>query len=405
MKFAALFLAAFIAVNLRISAVRAADATPSPSDVSRLIAELGDTDYATRTRAFRRLKQLGKPALAALKEAGASPDPEIRQRAALLASRIEFPVVPGPAPGADDPGFARQLNPGPSVTISNLNGIKAIKINEAGRQISISESPEGIEMSVTGWLDGENVTENYKASSAVELERLNPEAFDLYDRYAAIPATRLIVGGQMNGNIVIHGGFAGNFVFGQPDALHALRQRLRQEMADKKIPADQQRQVLEQLTRIREAGLRVAAEGITVGNGAGNGAGNGVANGDRPPQQPQLELLRGADDLRRKVDELNLHVALDDALPPPPKSRLGMVITTTGNITVQSVLPGSRAERIGLKPGDVITKVAGQDITTAKSLRDAITAHENGIAIQVERIGTPVTLSESDAGPTTRPRN
>src|SRR5437773_2292402 len=145
MKYPALFLATVIATGLRASSVVAAPSEPvsSQADVSQLITQLGDTDYATRTQAFRRLKQLGKSILPALKDAAASPDPEIRQRAALLASRIEFPVVPGPAPGADDPAFARRLNPGPSVTISNLNGIKAIKISEAGRQISISESPEG----------------------------------------------------------------------------------------------------------------------------------------------------------------------------------------------------------------------------------------------------------------------
>ena len=59
------------------------------SDPAALIRQLGSARYATREAAAQNLQQLGRPALAALRAARHSRDPEIRVRAGVLAQKIE----------------------------------------------------------------------------------------------------------------------------------------------------------------------------------------------------------------------------------------------------------------------------------------------------------------------------
>src|SRR4051794_21979826 len=56
-------------------------AGPSAAEVGRLIVQLGDDDFDTREAATARLKEIGEPALAALREALTSDDLEVRTRA------------------------------------------------------------------------------------------------------------------------------------------------------------------------------------------------------------------------------------------------------------------------------------------------------------------------------------
>ncbi len=46
---------------------------------------------------------------------------------------------------------------------------------------------------------------------------------------------------------------------------------------------------------------------------------------------------------------------------------------TSGGVEVQSVLPGSPAERAGVHQGDVIMQADGRDVRDIQSLRDAVT--------------------------------
>jgi serine protease Do len=61
------------------------------------------------------------------------------------------------------------------------------------------------------------------------------------------------------------------------------------------------------------------------------------------------------------------------------------------NARIASVVPDSPAERAGLKPGDVVLKFAGREITDFKSLTQAVQDQEprrfrrNPIAIQIRR--------------------
>jgi RNA polymerase sigma factor (sigma-70 family) len=62
--------------------------TPDPQRVAALIRQLGDDAFAKREAASKELEAIGVPALAALKKARASDDPEIRRRATLLHQKI-----------------------------------------------------------------------------------------------------------------------------------------------------------------------------------------------------------------------------------------------------------------------------------------------------------------------------
>jgi hypothetical protein len=82
---------------------------PSPELVAQgaaMIKKLGEDDISVREEAIRDLVKLGLPAVPALEEVAGSADPEMRQRAAQIISRImeiEAPPVirTGLSPGAD----------------------------------------------------------------------------------------------------------------------------------------------------------------------------------------------------------------------------------------------------------------------------------------------------------------
>jgi hypothetical protein len=74
-------------VSLPVLASPAAD-DPDPQHITKLIAQLGSSDFQEREEATRALKAVGAPALAALRQAAKSPDPEVRQRADGLAQQI-----------------------------------------------------------------------------------------------------------------------------------------------------------------------------------------------------------------------------------------------------------------------------------------------------------------------------
>jgi hypothetical protein len=149
---------------------------PTSPEVRRLIVQLGDADPALRQSAAARLKELGKAALSALREASLSPDPETSAAAAALVKRIER-RVPDPMPQD-----ARVRSS--SMRISASNGQRIIDVDAEGRKIHIAQGPDGIVMTVTGVEDGRPATAEFKAKTPDELKKDEPEAYELYSRWA-----------------------------------------------------------------------------------------------------------------------------------------------------------------------------------------------------------------------------
>jgi putative serine protease PepD len=75
---------------------------------------------------------------------------------------------------------------------------------------------------------------------------------------------------------------------------------------------------------------------------------------------------------------------------------LGVSVQTgTAGVTVGSVESGSGAANGGIKSGDVITEIAGTNVTTAEKLRAIIASHKPGdnITVTVHRSGATKTLN------------
>jgi HEAT repeat protein len=71
---------ASLALSLLMAWAAAASADP-PSEIERLIQQLGSPKFAEREAASKRLQEIGAPAIGALQKASASADPEVRWRA------------------------------------------------------------------------------------------------------------------------------------------------------------------------------------------------------------------------------------------------------------------------------------------------------------------------------------
>jgi S1-C subfamily serine protease len=81
-----------------------------------------------------------------------------------------------------------------------------------------------------------------------------------------------------------------------------------------------------------------------------------------------------------------------------PAAWLGVQTTTSTmpvpGATIELIEPGGPAERAGLLPGDVITEVDGQPITTSTDLARALAAKQPGEQVQLEinRVGQTIVI-------------
>jgi hypothetical protein len=171
-------------------------AAPIDPAVRALIIKLGDDDPAVRDDATKKLSDLGKAAVPALREAAQGDDPEARSRAKNLLQHIERHLPP-PAPRPNGMGRSQ------SMRMSMNQGVRTIDVNDNGRKVHIVSKADGqIEMSVTGIEDGKEATETYHAKDADELKKDNPEAFAIYDQWAGANGAMAVRGhGQFGGQI------------------------------------------------------------------------------------------------------------------------------------------------------------------------------------------------------------
>jgi hypothetical protein len=361
------------------AAAPAATQAAASDEIKRLIEQLGDGEYAKREEAAKRLKAIGKPAVPALKEAAANnEDAEVVSRAQALLKRIEIRPLPGGDPVNVNGGLIAQAT---RMRISvNNNGGRVVNVTEGGRDIQITDGPDGIVMSVTGLLDGQRVTEEYTAKDLDELKADNPPAAALYERWGLGGANGMLRGIRI-------GGGGGVVQFNQinqlnlqpivpaPDELVQLRESLDKQMRDaqvKEADRDEVNKGLEKLAEARRAGGAAAA----------------VGGMDKYSEQ--------CDEFRKTLEQLKLDAG--EFLPPPAKTRLGVSIMTEGTaMIVQRVGEKSRAERIGLKAGDQIRKVDGKDVSNIGELRKAASAKEKGLVVEISRDGREMKLEEKEA--------
>ena len=373
----------------------AAPAEAAPADVRSLVEQLGDADFKTREAATKKLKDMGREALPALKEAIASAaDPEICSRADALVRQIERPRVPTDWLGPE--GFGGRNFGGNRVTSSVFNGQSRVTVEDGTgrRKVTIVEGPSGIDLTVTGLENGQPVTARFRAGSADELREQDPDAFRVYQRWSRHAAPPFMRGRRMVIPPMLP--LAPPQVPFRPmpppepprpqaDDLLELETRVHKQLDEARVPKDRQqpvRDLLRQLQQLQTQPQAVAAE-------------------EWAKQIERYNLL--SDTLRDKLRDLNLPDP-GDALPPPAKTRLGVSVGNAdpgvlgpgadAGLTVHRVVPDSRAERIGLKEGDVIHSVNGKPVADTGALRRAVAGANEPLVIEVLRGGKPETLRE-----------
>ena len=357
---------------LMIACSGAAPATaPAPPDIGRLIARLGDPSFHARKQATQALQHVGKAAIPALQEAVQTGEPEVRLRAQEILRTLEQRPVPDKPFDTDDDSTR--------LTIGTENGAQSIDVDDAGQKIRIRESPEGIEMTVTGEVDFQSATETYHAKNAQELKETQPEAYKLYEKWSTEIGATFGAGRGVrqvnirNGPIVLNPGMSG------ADDLATLRHRLINDMRDAKLPREQMRQVVDAWARVRQE--------------RDGGARGQVDSGDRQ----MARYNRACDNLRKVLADLHLPDP-GDALPPPEGARLGVQaiggFDDNAAVTIGHVMPGSRAAKIGLLPGDVIEVVNGRDVHGVKDLRRLVTENMKGLVVEGTRNGRKLRLEE-----------
>jgi hypothetical protein len=366
---------------------------PPQTDVHALVDQLGDADFKAREAASDKLKELGQAALPALKEAIASAaDPEVCSRADALVRQIERPRVPADWLGGDGPG-GRNFG-GTQVTTSVFNGQSRTTIEDGSgqRKVVIVEGPAGIDLTVTGVQDGKPVAARFEARSPDELRDQDPDAYRVYRRWAGNGGAAPF----MRGRRLIIPQRAPFRILPPPepalqppaDDLTNLETRVQRQLNQAAVPKEKQqpvRDLLRQLQQLQAEGQAIAAE-------------------DWNKQIEKYNLL--SDTLRDKLRDLKLPDP-GDALPPPAKSRLGVSVGAAdpgaagpgadAGLTIHRVVPDSRAERLGLKEGDVIRTVNGKAVADTGALRRAVAEAKDPLVIEVTRAGKPETVREKPA--------
>jgi hypothetical protein len=162
------------------------------TDIPSLIGQLADDAPRTRDLASVHLRQLGRDALPALRDALKNPDPEVASRARTIIRGIEDDLDPRkPAapprdpflPGLDFPRERVILQPPIENHFQAMR--RDINVVDRGRVVRITQDLDGIIVTIretTG--DGRALTRITQAKDAASLQRENPDAYALYARYA-----------------------------------------------------------------------------------------------------------------------------------------------------------------------------------------------------------------------------
>ncbi len=205
-----------------------ADAAASAEEIADLIHQLDADQFSQREAATKRLTDIGKPAVPAVRKAAVEGSLEVTGRSIDIlknlyessdeatksaaekalqeladgdhraaARRAKDILKPKQAAGQRIPGggiilgganiqiqVAGAAN-GKRVSVKTINGVKTIEAEEKDKKIKIVDDPkQGIKMEITTKKDGKEQTEKIEAKNADELKKKNKEAYELYEEYS-----------------------------------------------------------------------------------------------------------------------------------------------------------------------------------------------------------------------------
>lgn len=147
-----------------------------------------------------------------------------------------------------------------------------------------------------------------------------------------------------------------------------------------------------------DAAISPGNSGGAVVDSAGDVLGISVAY--LPPQQgavavgfaiPAATAARVADELLARGRVQHAHLGLQ---PTELTSKIASELNISGDgVVVYAVTPGGPSDKAGIRPGDVLTAVVGQEVTTVEELFAALRHHEPGetVAIAYVRDGDRLT--------------
>lgn len=310
-----------------------------PGRIEQLVRDLGSETYATREKADQELRTLGSQAVPALKQAVADPDPERARRArAILEELDKKPSKPAPRPKAE----------------------------ATSRSMKLSIGPDGRVEAVVAEKDasGRTVEKTYTADSMDDFQAKHPEVarhFRLQPRELP-PMDDLGKSLQDWMKRFEDGDFRGRDLFKDLTASPFFRDLF------KDVP------------------------------------------------EPFADLLDNPEEFMERFRELQ--PGLDPAAPPvapAPRAegRFGIALAPVGEALsshlglplgegalVVEVTKGSRAEKAGLRPMDIVLAIDGRPVKDAAAARQAVREKaDGGFTLDVMRSGKRETLK---ADPTSK---
>lgn len=362
------------------SAALAMPTTQPAPDISSLIHQLGDDNFQVRQSAFLRLRQLGDKALPALRDARFSNETEIRERVGELLGDLQVEPIPRDLPEPPRPGNGGFYSNW--VRSEIRGGTRIIDANDNGRAVHIEQGAAGLHMMVRGQINGQPAVREFRVSNLNELQQGNPDAYQLYRDTLRAAMNQMFNGAQnMQGlpllppqPFIVPPGALINPMILPPEPnpdLDRLQHQLVDQMNNAHVSGLQRNQVLDLLRQLRA---------VPTPTGA---------NQDRQ----MAEYNRRSDLLRKQLQALKLPDP-GDALPPPANERLGVSVTELADgLLVRHILPGSRAQRLGLQESDIIEKVNGQPLHTVHEMRSELSKQSQDVIIEGQRDSKPFKLT------------
>jgi hypothetical protein len=355
-------------------------AAPSKEKIDALVKDLGAEKAEARDRAAKELEAIGAPAVAALKEAATSDDPEVAWRARTILDRVEGAspregkAVPRGKAGREDGSrlhsFNFRFSPGTS-----------------GSSVIITQDGSGrVNVKVTEDENGKAVTKSYEAETPEEFRKKYPEVAKQYGIGAEegraprvfrdfVPPPRLFEKWGIDEDF-----FDRDWPNDFGRDLDQLQDRLRKQMDDVLRRHGMEPGAVRPPRRLREpdadteppARNREEAERAEAPPGDRKGP---AREADKPSTPATLGV---------RVTEVE------------PALRAQLKLGEQEGVLVEEVQPGGRAAKAGLQVHDVIVSVGGTPVKgmweLRRVLRDAAEAGKGGVvAIEFIRAGERMT--------------
>lgn len=345
--------------------LRGADAPDAASaDLPGLIVKLGDADGDVRKAAAWRLREIGRPAIPALRAASDTDDPQVREAVRAAISAIDRPPIPDGSEGHGVHKMVAVEHDEVSSTIDIIDGERTARVHQQNGRYGIHTD---IRMIITGPVDGKPTRQTIEAGDAEELKWKAPEAWKIY-AFNFNPENEAA---------------AVNIRF------PLLEMDLKEAMAEVELPDVGHKAVEDQFHRFTQAKIE-ALRAIMF----------------KPQTAPQriADSFGESDALRDLISRLKLRPLRPGAelsLERAPQSRLGIYMSMDPRdlprdldmgLVVAVVAVGSRAERAGVKPLDVIQRVNGRSVFSPQNLPAAVEADPDRTTIEVVRDGKKITL-------------